>query len=193
MNTTISTNRQLGNRQLARALCIGLLMQGLTGCQDAEKPQPGTGDAFPLSLFEKMIPVDNGNVDTEGKILLINFWATWCAPCREEMPALQELSDTLDPERFAVIGISVDEDRNLIREFMLQYEIRFPVYQDDKFRLAGELLGIKTFPETFIVSPQGLITRRISEALPPDFGMTELFIESGEKADTIKSDSRING
>ena len=148
-------------------------MQGLTSCMDAEKPYPGTGETFPLSALEQLIPVGKSNIDIEGKTLLINFWATWCAPCREEMPALQKLSDNLDPEHFMVIGISVDEDRNLIREFILQYGIGFPNFQDDKLRLASDLLGIKTFPETFLVSPRGVITRRINETLPLDFSIIE--------------------
>ena len=177
MNTITSINQQWSNRRIAKILCIGVLMQGLAGCKDAEKPFPGTGDNFPLTAFEQMTGVGTNDVDIEGKTLVINFWATWCAPCREEMPALQKLSDRLDPERFSVIGISVDEDRNLVREFMLQYEIRFPNYQDDNLRLASEILGIRTFPVTFVVSPRGVITRRISEALALDFSITEQSIE----------------
>ncbi len=168
-------------------------MQGLAGCKDTEKPYPGAEETFPLSALEQITSIGEGQVDIEGKTLLINFWATWCLPCREEMPGLQRLSDNLDPERFVVIGISVDEDRNLIREFMLQYDIRFPNFQDEKFRLASDLLGIKTYPETFIVSPLGVITRRISEALPADFSTIEQSLKSGEQANKIKSDSRTNG
>ena len=194
MNTITSINQHQGNRRLVKVLCIGLLMQGLTSCMDAEKPYPGTGETFPLSALEQMTPVGKSNIDIEGKTLLINFWATWCAPCREEMPALQKLSDSLDPERFVVIGISVDKDRNLIREFILQYGIGFPNFQDDKLRLASDLLGIITFPETFIVSPRGVITRRISEALPLNFSIIESqSIKSDESATTIKSESRMKG
>lgn len=168
-------------------------MHGLTGCKDAENPQPGVGEAFPLSALEQMPRIGNGDGSIEGKTLLINFWATWCAPCREEMPGLQKLSDDLDPKRFAVIGISVDDDSNLVREFMLQYDIRFPNFQDDKLRLASALLGITSYPETFIVSPRGLITRRISEALPRDLGNIKQSLESGGQTSTIKPDASING
>jgi len=193
MNTITSINQQQGSRRLAKVLCIGLLMQGLGGCKDTVKPYPGVGETFPLSALEQITNIGKGKVNIEGKTLLINFWATWCVPCREEMPGLQRLSDNLDPERFSVIGISVDEDHNLIREFMLQYDIRFPNFQDEKFRLASDLLGIKTYPETFIVSPRGVITQRISEALPLDFSIIEQSLESGEQANKIKTDSRING
>lgn len=193
MNSITSINQRQDNPWLTKVLCIGLLMQGLTGCEDAEKPFPRTGETFPLSAFEQLTRVGKSDIGIEGKTLLINFWATWCAPCREEMPLLQKLSDDLDPGRFAVIGISVDDDLNLIREFLLQYEIRFANLQDNNFWLASELLGIKTFPVTFIVSPDGVITRRISEALPPDFSVLDQSVESGEQAGNIKSDSRMKG
>lgn len=188
-----SINQHQRNRRLAKLLCMGLLIQGLTACQDAEKPYPSAGEAFPLSAIELMTPVAGSGINFEGKTLLINFWATWCTPCREEMPALQQLSDSLDPERFAVIGISVDQDPNLIREFMLHYDIRFPVFQDDKLQLASELLLIETFPETFVVSPQGVITRRIGEALAPDFNLVEPSTASGVPANAIKFDSGTKG
>jgi thiol-disulfide isomerase/thioredoxin len=193
MNTITFIGQQMSNRRLAKILCIGLLMQGLTGCKDTQKPYPGAGETFPLSALEQMTRVGKGDIAIEGKTLLINFWATWCAPCRKEMPALQKLSDSLDPERFAVIGISVDEDLNLIREFALQYEIRFPIFQDEKLQLASELLRINTFPETFIVSPRGVISRRISEALALDFSIIEQSVESGEPANTIETFLRIKG
>lgn len=184
MKTFTSINRSLGNRRLARILCFGLLIHGFTGCKDSENPRPGVGDPFPLSAFEQMPRIGKGDADIEGKTLLINFWATWCAPCRKEMPGLQKLNDDLDPKRFVVIGVSVDEDSNLIREFMLQHEINFPNFQDEKFRLASGLLGITSYPETFIVSPRGVITRRISEALPQDLGIIEQSLESGGQAST---------
>jgi len=193
MNTITSINRQQGNRRLAGILCFGLLMHGLTGCKDVENPRPGVGEPFPLSALEQMPRIDKGEAKIEGKTLLINFWATWCAPCREEMPGLQKLSDDLDPTSFAVIGISVDDDSNLVREFMLQHDIRFPNFRDENLRLASELLGITSYPETFIVSPRGVITRRISEALPRDLGIIEQSLESSEQTRSIKPDSRING
>lgn len=193
MKIITSINQHQANRSITKILCIGLIMQGLAGCKNTEKPYPGIGETFPLSVLEQMTSLNKGNFKIEGKTLLINFWATWCTPCRDEMPGLQRLSDKLDPERFMVIGVSVDEDRNLVREFMLQYDIRFLNFQDEKFRLASDLLGIKTFPETFIVSPLGVITRRIGEALPLDLGIIEQSLKFGQQANIIKSDSRING
>lgn len=181
MNTNASNIQQQDNGRFARIICIGLLIQGLVGCSDADKPDLEAGATFPLPALEQLININEGGLDLEGKTLLINFWATWCAPCRKEMPELQRLSDRLNPAYFVVIGISVDEDINLVREFMLQYGIHFANLQDKNFLLASDLLGIKSFPETLIVSPNGVITRRISGILPLDQNKIEQDLEASEK------------
>ncbi len=182
-----------GSGQFAKMLCIGLLVQGLAGCNDAAKQFPVAGEIFPLSALDQLTSISGAEIDIKGKTLLINFWATWCAPCRSEMPVLQKLSDSLDADRFAVVGVSVDEDSNLIREFMLQYKIRFRNFQDDNFRLAAELLGITSYPETFIVSPQGIITRRISEVIPSDQNIREQLFEVGDKTSAKTLLNRLYG
>lgn len=193
MNTFALNLQQQGQGQLSKMLCIGLLVQGLAGCSDVGKQSPMAGDAFPLSALDQITNISGGEIDFKGKTLLINFWATWCAPCRSEMPDLQKLSDSLDAERFIVIGVSVDEDSNLIREFLLQYKIKFQNFQDEKFRLASEQLGIKTYPETFIVSPRGVITRRISEAISWDQNFMDQLLETGNKASAITRLNSLNG
>lgn len=184
---------QRGSARFVHFLCIGLLMQGLVGCSDTDTPAPGAGAAFPLDALGQARRINEGEIDLEGKTLLINFWATWCEPCRGEMPVLQQLSDSLDPERFAVIGVSVDEDSNLIREFMLQYKIRFHNFQDDNFRIASDLLGIQTYPQTFIVSPQGVITRRINEVLLPGQNILEQVPEFGAITSSLTPGYGLNG
>ena len=193
MNTFAFSLQQQRSNQLAKMLCIGLLVQGLTGCSDAVNQSPEAGEIFPLSALDQISHISGEEIDFKGKTLLINFWATWCAPCRSEMPELQKLSESLDADRFAVIGVSVDEDSNLIREFLLQYKIYFRNFQDDNFRLASEQLGIKTYPETFIVSPRGVITRRISEAISWDQNIIEQLLEAGDKARAITRLNSLNG
>jgi thiol-disulfide isomerase/thioredoxin len=170
-------------------ICIGLVLQGLSGCDENGRAQAVPGQSFPLAVLTQLQRISRDEIDIENKILLINFWATWCAPCREEMPDLQKLSDSLDPSRFAVIGVSVDEDSNLIREFILQHNIQFPNLQDDNYRLASELLGIKTYPVTFIVSSRGIIKRRINEVIPWDNNTMQQFLEfdSGASATTLSN------
>ena len=147
---------------LSMMFFIGLVSLGTLSCSDYRQNQVKAEQPFPLSELKQLKIVHGSNNDFANKTLVINFWATWCTPCRKEMPELQKLSNTLDHNRFAVIGVSVDEDVNLVKEFLLQYKIQFTHFQDDNFRIANQLLDIKAFPETFIVSPSGEILKRIT-------------------------------
>lgn len=172
--------------------CVGLILQSLTACEQA-RDTAGAGENFPLQALESLPLLGDARPDLAGKTLLINFWATWCAPCREEMPLLQQLSDRLDPARYAVIGVAVDEDANLVREFLLQFEIRFTNFQDATGDLATTRLGLATFPQTFVVSPQGVITRRIDEAISPDSDLFETAQHSGSKRQAAHSRAELGG
>lgn len=143
-------------------LLTGLSILGLTGYEDRNTAYPAVGDVFPLPAIERIEWLDGHQPGFGDKTLLINFWATWCAPCRREMPDLQKLSETLDREKYAVIGISVDEDRNLAEEFLLDNRIRFANYWDHGQLISSELLGIEAFPATYIVAPDGSILDRIN-------------------------------
>jgi len=149
-------------RQISLMLLIGVLVQNLSGCAEKKQGYPKAGDAFPLAALNQIKILGNKAPELNNKTLLINFWATWCTPCRKEMPHLQKLSEALDQDKFAVIGISVDDDANLVKEFLLQHKIRFINFQDENLEIASRLLGIQAFPETFIVAPSGVIIKRIS-------------------------------
>jgi thiol-disulfide isomerase/thioredoxin len=190
LRSNLSTQR---NGYASKIICIGLLLQGLAGCSDNRAKLPAVGQSFPLSVLKQLENVRGEKVDFNNKTLLVNFWATWCTPCRSEMPDLQRLKDRLDQERYAVIGISVDDDINLVREFLLQHQIRFPIFQDVDLRLASELLGIETYPDTFIVSPQGSITKRINEIIRWDENDITKVFESDNLIDAITPDYPLNG
>ncbi|MCC5793948.1 MAG: TlpA family protein disulfide reductase [Chromatiales bacterium] len=94
-----------------------------------------------------------------GRTLLINFWATWCAPCRREMPLLQALQDGRDPERLRVIGIAIDR-QDPVERFLAETGVNYPVLigQQDAM-LAAERFGsaFGALPFTVLVSPDGYI------------------------------------
>jgi thiol-disulfide isomerase/thioredoxin len=139
-------------------LVVSLLGLGLVGCDNNR--QSGLEG---VSVAQVSLPQLDGRVinlaQFKGKVLVVNFWATWCAPCREEMPALQALSEALDPERYRIIGVTVDQDLNLVREFVLKYQLDFIQLSDASMAVAGDLLAISAFPFTLIVDPQGVIDR----------------------------------
>jgi len=133
-----------------------------TGCQKAVpgNPQVKEGVAFPsVSLATG----SGEHVDVEtlrGRMVVLNVWATWCSPCRKEMPALERLSHELDPRRFAVIGLSTDRDRWLAEEFLLKNGITFANFFDPDGRVA-QRLQLKVYPETFLIAPDGTLIRRV--------------------------------
>jgi len=172
--------------RLLLILLIGIMAYGLPGCTDKKQNNANIGEAFPLLVLNQLKSINGTNNDFSNKTLLINFWATWCTPCRKEMPDLQKLSETLDQSQFAVIGISVDDDSNLVKEFLLQYKIRFTNFQDENLKVASQLLGIQAFPETFIVSPTGIIIVRITGEQLWDKNFFNDLIDSTYQAD-IKS------
>jgi peroxiredoxin len=92
--------------------------------------------------------------DFRGRVVLLNFWATWCAPCREEMPALQVLAQELGPQGLAVVGVNVKEPRAQIEAFVREHGIRFPVLLDADGR-AGQTYQVFALPATFVVDRRG--------------------------------------
>jgi len=96
-----------------------------------------------------------------GKVLIINIWATWCGPCRHEMPSLDRLSTLLDNNKFTVIGISVDDDDHVAREFLIDRKVTFKNYLDPAMSTANDYFGIRVFPSTFVISPSGKLLQVI--------------------------------
>ena len=141
------------------ALLAGIL--ALQACSGGKRDDSTARELFPLPALAAMPPLGERGADLDDKVLLINFWATWCHPCRKEMPDLQALSDTLGRENFAVIGVSIDEDTNLAHEFLLQSGIRFANFHDRGQTLSSGQLGIRVLPATYIVDADGEILARI--------------------------------
>lgn len=128
------------------------------------------------NLAEYTLPNLSGETEKlmsdDSKVRIINFWATWCAPCREEMPDLQALDSMLDAEQFEVVGVTVDRDLNLVREFLLKYDIKFRQLSDPGMALASGEVAVTAFPETLLVDSSGRIVNRVVGMRPwadPDY------------------------
>ncbi len=100
--------------------------------------------------------------DFRGRLLVLNVWATWCPPCRRELPGLVALQDRLSQDHLLVVTLSVDDDRELAREYLRQRELTLPAYIDQGQDIAQRLLGVRVFPDTFVISPEGVLLKRIA-------------------------------
>ena len=103
--------------------------------------------------------LDGGEVDLaslRGKVVLVNFWATFCAPCVAEMPSLEALHEAVGPEGLVVLGVSVDEDRGDLERFVKEKGIRFTILRDPGGRgVASAAYRTTGYPETYVIGPTG--------------------------------------
>ena len=103
-----------------------------------------------------MAGADGGSIrlsQLKGNVILLNVWATWCGPCRLELPIVQRMYDKYSDRNFVVLAVNVDADRNRIDPFMKRYNISLPIYYavpED----AGQMTATG-IPSTFIIGPTG--------------------------------------
>jgi len=95
-----------------------------------------------------------------GRAVFLNFWATWCAPCREEMPSLEALARSVEPASAAFVTLSVDETWEAVDAFFGGREPPFEVYLDPERKLATQY-GTLLFPETYLVDAQGRLVYKL--------------------------------
>ena len=120
-----------------------------------DPPVPAPGFSL-MDLDEKIHQLR----DYKGKPVIVNFWATWCPPCREEMPSMERAWQKIESEGIAMIGINVGEDFDTVFGFTADIEVSFPLLLD----LDGEVTGrwpIRGLPTTYILNPNGEIVYRM--------------------------------
>jgi thiol-disulfide isomerase/thioredoxin len=101
----------------------------------------------------------DSNPEYRGKVVLVNFWATWCVPCRDEMPSIERLRASLDGRRFAVLAVNLAEPESRIQKFLESVPLNFPVLLDRDAKIARAWQA-KLLPATYIVGPDGTIRYR---------------------------------
>ena len=95
-----------------------------------------------------------------GKIVLLNFWATWCPPCRAEMPSIQKLWESQKGGAFTVMAVSVGEKESTVKAFIAKEKFGFPVYLDAKGSVGG-LYGASSIPTTYVIDKNGNAIARV--------------------------------
>jgi peroxiredoxin len=109
------------------------------------------------------ITTDSGKritrADFGGRLLVLNFWATWCPPCVEEMPSLDEFQKRLASSGVVVLGISVDKSEPEYREFLRKSKISFLTARDPQAAISAEY-GTFKYPETYVIDSQGRVLQK---------------------------------
>src|SRR5712691_3040675 len=113
------------------------------------------------------ITADNGRTITAssfgGKLLVLNFWATWCPPCIEELPSLNQFQKHFANSGVVVFGISVDKDEKAYRDFLARARVSFLTARDPENKINADY-GTLRFPETYIIDSKGKVLRKIINA-----------------------------
>jgi cytochrome c biogenesis protein CcmG, thiol:disulfide interchange protein DsbE len=110
---------------------------------------------FPVTIAGKSQHLS----DLKGKIVVLNFWATWCPPCVEETPALNRLQKYIDSRGGMILGVSVDEDGSAYEKFLKDYFVTFSTYRDPSKKTASDY-GTTMYPETYVIDRRGRIARK---------------------------------
>ncbi|MGC2531256.1 MAG: TlpA disulfide reductase family protein [Candidatus Acidiferrum sp.] len=103
--------------------------------------------------------------DFRGKVVVLNFWATWCPPCIEETPELNQLQKYIASRNGVVLGVAADEDPAIYEQFLHEHGVVFPTYRDpgttNNHSPIAAAYGTSMYPETYIIGPDGKIERKI--------------------------------
>jgi cytochrome c biogenesis protein CcmG/thiol:disulfide interchange protein DsbE len=98
--------------------------------------------------------------DFGGKLLVLNFWATWCTPCLQEMPSLDQFQKTLAPEGVVVLGVSVDKNAQTYQNFLGRVQVAFQTARDPEAKISAGY-GTFKYPETYIINREGKVVEKI--------------------------------
>ena len=163
---------------------IGLLLAVSASFAGAQELRPWSGGAAPPLAIRDLDGREHRLQDYRGKVVLVNFWATWCEPCREEMPSMNRLRASLAGRPFAVLAVNLAEPDSRIRRFMEQVPMDFTVLLDRDSSVA-KTWKARILPASYLVAPDGRIRysvlgeldwtrqnvrRLIEEMLPPATG-----------------------
>ena len=165
-------------KTLASAVSLLIVLSGLLGM--AARP-PLVGSPAPEIVLKDLQGRDVKLSDLRGKVVLVNFWATWCKPCKEEMPAMQASYDKLRDKGFVVLAVNELEDTARVAEHIRTHGHTFEVVMDHNNQVAN-MYGVVGLPASFLIDPQGIVRERIAGSLLTESRIEEMVKKYGEKA-----------
>jgi thiol-disulfide isomerase/thioredoxin len=153
---------RLGWRRSILALAAATAIATFPSCASSEVEPVAAGTLANLDFTLKdMHGADVNLASFRGRPIILNFWATWCGPCKAEIPALIELADRYKAQQLAVLGVSVDDSPEELRQFAAEYKMNYPVLVGlghDTFQEKYEAVVI--VPVTWFIKPDGTILKK---------------------------------
>jgi len=157
-------------KRLIVGMCVCIGVVGILGM--AARP-PVVGSPAPEIALKDLQGQEVGLSDLHGKIVLLNFWATWCKPCKEEMPAMQAAYDKLRSEGLVVLAVNELEDAGKVAEHIRTHGHTFLVVMDHDNRVANRY-GVVGLPASFLIDRQGIVREHVFGSLLTEERIAEL-------------------
>ncbi len=142
-------------------LTLGLLLV-LSGCYGGSRP-PRIGTAAPdftVGDADRKVALH----DLKGQVVILNFWATWCPPCVEEMPSLVQMQQRLKDKGVTVLAVSLDADEDAYHKFLKDHGVNLLTVRDPDQK-SNNLYGTFKYPETYIIDRNGVVRRKFIGAV----------------------------
>ena len=133
----------------------------LPACSNREAPKPAAeGKQAPDFILADIYGRETRLSDLNGEVVLVNFWATWCPPCRDEIPSMVTLNRLMTGKPFRMLAISMDQGgKDAVNDFFKKSGLTLPVLLDSDGSV-GKLYGITGVPETFVIDRKGVIIKK---------------------------------
>jgi len=138
------------------------LLLALCGCWRGSRPSRIGSAAPDFTVHDSDRTVTLSQF--KGQVVVLNFWATWCPPCIEEMPSLVQMQERMRPKGVTVLAISVDVDENNYRRFLRDHNVNLLSVRDGNQK-SNELYGTFKFPETYVIDRNGVVRRKFIGAV----------------------------
>jgi cytochrome c biogenesis protein CcmG, thiol:disulfide interchange protein DsbE len=145
-----------------RLMLVVPLLAALPGCYSGSRPPRIGSNApdFTVQDSDRSVKLS----DFRGQIVVLNFWATWCPPCVEEMPSLVEMQRRMKTRGITVVAVSVDVDQGAYNQFLKDHNINLLTVRDGAQK-SNALYGTFKFPETYIIDRNGVMRRKFIGAI----------------------------
>ena len=147
---------------MKRLSLLTVLLLVTAGCYTGSRPQHVGSAAKDFTVRDSDHQVSLNQF--RGQVVVLNFWATWCPPCTQELPSMMAMQNQLRSRGVVVLGVSIDVDDDAYHRFLKQRNVNFVTVRDPEQKVAG-MYGTSGWPESYIIDRQGVLRRKFIGAV----------------------------